>query len=120
MGKGLRERATVAVVRDGRALVVRQSAPTFMMPGGGVEPGESPREAAVRELWEETGLEAASVEPLFVWESAIFRHHVFRIEAEGEVRIGHEIEEFGWWDAKSDLPVYGYVEVVWERLRADG
>ena len=120
MGESLRERATVAVVKDGRALVVRQSDPKFMMPGGGVEPGESPREAAVRELWEETGLEAANVEPLFVWESAIFRHHVFRIETEGEVRIGHEISEFGWWDAKCDLPVYGHVEVVMERLRSDG
>ena len=120
MGESLGERATVAVIRDGKVLLVRDVDPTFMMPGGAIEPGESPEEAAVRELREETGLEAASVEPLFVWESSTFRHHVFGIEAEGEVKIGHEISDFRWWDAHTDLPVFPHVEVVWERLRTDG
>lgn len=39
--------------------------PIWITPGGGIEPGESPAEAAVREFWEETGLavDVASVGP---------------------------------------------------------
>jgi 8-oxo-dGTP diphosphatase len=52
-----------AVVRDelGRLLLVRRanapSAGLWSLPGGRVEAGESPAEAAVREVREETGLE---------------------------------------------------------------
>ena len=116
MTKGLRERATAVVVRDGRVLLVRGRAEEFMMPGGGIEPGETPMAAAVRELREETGLAAARTEPLFVWESAIQRHHAFRVEAEGEVEMGPEIGEFIWWDRRECLPTFPHVEAILERL----
>lgn len=32
----------------------------WVTPGGGIDPGESEREAAVRELWEETGLQTTT------------------------------------------------------------
>jgi ADP-ribose pyrophosphatase YjhB (NUDIX family) len=42
---------------DGRVLLVRvPEFGTWALPGGGVDPGEHPREAAVRECLEETGL----------------------------------------------------------------
>lgn len=49
----------IAVWRNGRLLVVRTSyrGALLGLPGGGVEPGEDPRSAAVRELREEVGLE---------------------------------------------------------------
>ena len=119
-GQQLRERATVVVSRAGRVLLVRDVDPKFSMPGGGIEPGESPADAAVRELFEETGLRATRTEGLFVFETGIHRHHVFLVEAEGDVKMGHEISEFRWWDAKADMPVYGHVAVILERLRADG
>ncbi len=46
---------------DGRILLVRHVEGRWMLPGGAVDPGERPAEAAVREAWEEAGV---VVEPL--------------------------------------------------------
>lgn len=36
-------------------LVKRRDVPVWVLPGGGVEPGETPQEAVIREILEETG-----------------------------------------------------------------
>ncbi len=59
----------VALTGDGRMLAVRQYRPsveryTVELPSGLVDPGESPTQAARRELLEETGYAAAEVEML--------------------------------------------------------
>ena len=43
--------------RDGRVLLTHQAepAPEFQLPGGGIDPGESPLHALHREVFEETG-----------------------------------------------------------------
>ena len=42
---------------DGRVLLARHvEGNVWLLPGGAVEPGEAPADAAVREMWEETGL----------------------------------------------------------------
>ena len=112
----LRDRATAVVIRDGKVLLVHGRNPTFAMPGGGIEPGESPTAAAERELLEETGLRASQTKFLFILKTAIHRHHVFLVEAEGEVKMGPEISEFRWWDRKESLPIYSHVESILERL----
>ncbi|MFD5767410.1 NUDIX domain-containing protein [Streptomyces sp. NPDC127049] len=63
--------AYALAVREGRMLLTRLSdaSPVFApglwhLPGGGVDPGEQPVEALVRELREETGLEASGAELL--------------------------------------------------------
>jgi ADP-ribose pyrophosphatase len=58
-----------AVARQNRILLVRQYRPpvaavTLELPAGHIEPGETPEEAARRELLEETGHEAATLELL--------------------------------------------------------
>ncbi|WP_067695149.1 NUDIX domain-containing protein [Nocardia jejuensis] len=49
------------IERDGAVLLVRRAPGVFLagrweLPGGGIEPGERPEQAAVREVAEETGL----------------------------------------------------------------
>ena len=55
----MRDRAMAMVVRNGKILMVetrRSNRRIFELPGGGIEKGESPQEAALRELKEECGL----------------------------------------------------------------
>lgn len=58
--------ALVAVWHDGRVMLVRNSyRAEWSFPGGGIAAGESPLEAAGRELWEELGwtVEPADLHP---------------------------------------------------------
>lgn len=53
--------ASGLIVRDGRVLLIRRGKEPYKdhwsLPGGGIEPGETIREAVRREVLEETGLE---------------------------------------------------------------
>ena len=117
----LRDRATLVVVRDGLVLLARDAGQGhFNMPGGGIEDGESPEEAAARELHEETGMTAAVTESLFTWDSTVARHHVFRVDAEGKARTGGEVAELLWWDGSGPLETAPHVKVILERLEIHG
>ena len=117
MGTRLRERATAVLIRDGKVLLVKApSLADYHMPGGGIESGETPAEAVVRELREETGLLANKLEFLFIWESPTNRHHTFLIEAEGEAMLSDEVVSFIWWDRRQMLPLFPHVNAILSRL----
>ena len=90
-----RVRAGVVVVEDGRvALIkrVREGRTYYTVPGGGVEPGETVEQAAIREAREELGLEVALTGLLATLEFAGV-HHYYRADA-----IGGELGTGTWPD----------------------
>ena len=93
----------------------------FMLPGGGIHDGESPETAVARELAEETALTATAVKYLFQHGGKYNRHHVFSVDAEGEVDVSHDplVVEFVWWDGSSDVPVFPHVREILDRASAD-
>lgn len=85
-----RQRATVIVEIERRILLVENRGGLVLLPGGGINPDESPRQAALRELGEETGLTAESMCFLFCHESATNCHEVYWATAAGTPRAGDD------------------------------
>lgn len=60
--------AALAIVwnadRTGILLIKRRDIPVWVLPGGGIEKGETPSQAACREVWEETGVFSSTTRPL--------------------------------------------------------
>ncbi|MGK5731877.1 NUDIX hydrolase [Streptomyces sp. URMC 124] len=94
-----RKRAAAVIIRDGKLLMVKERGTGpggrhdgheyWTLPGGGIAPGESAEQAAMREVREEVGLRPLSAEFLYDvpypsgW-TACYRVRV----ADGEPRLG--------------------------------
>jgi 8-oxo-dGTP pyrophosphatase MutT (NUDIX family) len=113
----VQERAVCVCLDGDRILVMRRRKAGrhyTVLPGGGVEPGETPRETAVRELAEETGLVGVVEEELVVIDHDDRRAHSFLVRvgsASGPVLGGPEAEAQSvtdvhtpTWISVSDLP----------------
>jgi 8-oxo-dGTP pyrophosphatase MutT (NUDIX family) len=89
-----------ALIRDpeGRVLLVRRADDRrWAMPGGWVDPGETPAEAAVREAREETGLVVADPRLRDVSTGSTSRHFTFECRVVGgELAISDESVELAY------------------------
>jgi len=98
-------RTAAARVRDadGRIALVKNGwSEGWILPGGGVESGESPRVAAEREVREETGLDATIDAPLVVLEQSYLsasdgrewfsaKSVVYSARADGEIHVASRL-----------------------------
>lgn len=97
------------VVRSGELLLVKKSAGTELrrgvlyVPGGKLNPGESPEDCARRELKEETSLEARALRSLSVFvyrdeaRSRVYKFHQFLVTpGEGYGVPGDDVSELVW------------------------
>ena len=73
----MKERATVVCWQHGKVLLVERGRARWSLPGGTIQRGESPVDAAQRELYEETTLEGFELGYLFQFGGLNKRHHVF-------------------------------------------
>lgn len=120
------------VIRDGEVLLLRRSYDGFLggqwdIPGGKLDAGEQPDTAAARELFEETGLQAASVQEAVHFstpdnQDSKFRFHTitFRVtetDDSAPVRLSDEHPEFRW-ASKEELSSLRLVNYVRQALDA--
>ena len=105
--------SSAAVFRDGRVLLIRrEDNGLWALPGGMAEVGETPSEAAVRELGEEANIKGRATRLLALVDSRLWRsrskthfyHPVFLVEVEGqEPSPGPETTGVGFF-TEDDLP----------------
>jgi 8-oxo-dGTP diphosphatase len=103
-----RRRGTAVVETPKGILVVSLDGVNFTLPGGGAHRDESRREAAVRELMEETGMKAVTLTHLFEFLGGVhegprggtFRnaHKVFLVTATGSPKPGQEVKRVAYYD----------------------
>jgi ADP-ribose pyrophosphatase YjhB (NUDIX family) len=119
-----------AVFRDGKILMVREAADgLWTVPGGWADVNDSPREAAEREVWEESGFRVKAVKLAAVYDRAKHPHmpplpfHVYKMFfvceiLSGEARPSRETPEVGFFalDALPPLSVSRVLEFQIRRL----
>jgi len=91
--------AKCIVIRDSKILMIRQrrdGKEFYSPPGGGIEPGETPQQAAIRELWEECNVTGEIVKNLgtFHYPHVGTTGHSFQVDIGGQTpMLGPNLSE---------------------------
>lgn len=102
------EGAAAVVLTNGKLLMIKtKESERWSIPSGGVEENESPEEACIREVWEETGFKVVIKEPLPVKKALIGNYdvttHYFLCDSVSGSVSYHDpddaIEEIAWKSA---------------------
>ncbi len=103
----------MAILREEQVLLVRQvyrGETLWTFPGGRIEPGETPAEAAIREVKEEVSLNTRIIRPLYTGPRRRSTGTYFCYLGEiigGQLALGHdpelpehmqELQAVQWWD----------------------
>jgi 8-oxo-dGTP diphosphatase len=96
-----RRRGTAIVDTPEGILVVSRDDRTFYLPGGGAERGESRRDAAIRELKEETNLVAKDNFFLFEYTSFTNSHKVYLMKSTGVAKPSNEIKYLAFFNGSN-------------------
>ena len=109
-----RSRSVAIVVRDGKILmerVVYFGREFYTVPGGGIEEGETPEQAVLRELQEECGLEGRIIRPL-----AVQYKQNGSAEYAFEVAVSEDQEAITGYDPEESTEEPPLKEVLWMSL----
>lgn len=108
-----KRRKGVAIVDTKKGILIGATYDTFILPGGGAKPWESRKKAAIRELYEETGLKTKRIKYLFRDVGIKWRDHknrlirnyskVFLVEVEGIPRPSNEIKKIAFYKLGSKI-----------------
>jgi ADP-ribose pyrophosphatase YjhB (NUDIX family) len=110
-----------AVISESKILLVKERGDGWTLPGGWVDPGESPSEAAVRETKEESGYDVSAVRLIAIYDRDRQGHppcpfHVYKLIflcnlVGGSARTGLETDGASFFD-QDELPALSESRVL--------
>ena len=110
----MRIRAGVVLIEDDKVSLIeryRDGNHYFVFPGGGADGDETPDEAAIREMEEETGLRVTVKSELAVIHFGLSTQHYFLVESvSGQYGTGKGEE---YTDSDPDNPMEGIYIPIW-------